>query len=446
MEWDEPRARYPNLWRDGMPAHVLAFERIGARLHLGDLIAVFYPESTRHPRRSNRFVGLSRVVGLRRAGAQGHAWIDLETAHRFDPPRRPSRAPRRVFMCCDPGWPEQDVALFREVFDAAIAAGWAPHAEELAEREETPAARPGAEPAQARVDVPEPDAPEEGPARNETASRPPEASAGNGERVFAGADYSGDMRDPREHTWLALVALSDDRLRVLRLAPTGRSGLQTALRDPDRELMRAEAIGLGFPFGLPVAFAESLLGGPFPEEGWWALARRLERMSWPEYLTALHDFRDSRGELQRLADEQAGTLSPLHRSDPDLGSRCYHGIRMIAEDRSRYAIRPFESAQGRALIEVNPHGSLRKIGVGGEPSKGVIARLETLPFLPVALDDAARQRCLQRRDALDAVIAARCAAVATLTAEAEKTPEQLAPEQADRVRREGWVYGLQEPA
>ena len=46
----------------------------------------------------------------------------------------------------------------------------------------------------------------------------------------------------------------------------------------------------------------------------------------------------------------------------------------------------------------------------------------------------------------EAVIAARCAAVAVLTAEANKTPEELAPEQAERVRKEGWIYGLGEPA
>ena len=109
MEWDEPRARYPNLWNEGMPAHVLAFERIGARLRLGDLIAVYHPASAKHPERSNRFVGLARVIGVRRADDPQHAWVDLEAAHRFDPPLETKRTPRRVFMCCDPGWPEHDV-------------------------------------------------------------------------------------------------------------------------------------------------------------------------------------------------------------------------------------------------------------------------------------------------------------------------------------------------
>ena len=439
MEWDEPRARYPNLWRDGMPAHVLASARVASRLRLGDLIAVFYPAGTKHPERSNRFVGLSSVSGLRRADRPGHAWIDLETEHRFDPGLEVEPAPRRVFMCCDPGWPEADVEIFQRVFDAAIAAGYSPPGKEPPAAPEKPAAEPAAAPPAAE--------PAEEAAPEPAVVDRVEPSHDNGDRLFAGADYSGDMRDPRDQTWLAVVALSDGRIRVRRLAPTGRSGLQTALRDPDRDLMRAEAIGLGFPFGLPLPFAESLLGGAFPEEGWWALARKLEKMSWPDYLTALHEFRDAKGEPQRHADERAGTQSPLRRVDPDLGSRFYHGIRMIAEDRSRYAIKPFESAQGRTLFEVSPHGALRKIGIPDDaPAKQAVRDLEKLEYLPVEMGERERKRCLERRDALNAVVAARCAAIATLTDETTRTPEELAPDNPDLVRREGWVYGLKEPA
>ena len=72
MEWDDGRARYPNLWHDGMPRHVLAYDRVVSRLRLGDLIAVFYPTSQKHPRRSERFLGISRVVGLRsQSGGEG---------------------------------------------------------------------------------------------------------------------------------------------------------------------------------------------------------------------------------------------------------------------------------------------------------------------------------------------------------------------------------------
>ena len=124
QEWDEPRAKYPNIWQDGMPRHVMAFDTVAGRLRLGDLVAIFHPVSKRRPERSDRFIGLSRVVGLRRADGQGYCWIDLDTEHRYAKAPLPESRPRRVFLCCDPGWPGPEVELFRAVFDAAVAAGW----------------------------------------------------------------------------------------------------------------------------------------------------------------------------------------------------------------------------------------------------------------------------------------------------------------------------------
>ena len=293
MEWDDARARYPNIWHDGTPRHVLAFDRVASRLRLGDMIAAYYPASQRHPRRSERFLGISRVAGLRAADADGFAWIDLQTAHKFDPPLDLGQQPRRVFLCCDPGWPDPEVDLFRQVFAAAVKAGWEPLAEdqETSETTETPVTAP---------EMPRPEQPisQEPPvqvpaeASTETVPEPvavpvepsPPQPLG---RLFAGVDFSGDMRDPRDATWLSIVELRDERLRVHRLDATGRHGLQNYLRDPDSTMMSVEAIGLDFPFGLPIDFAQKLMGDDFPEEGWWALAKAFERMSRPQYLIAL---------------------------------------------------------------------------------------------------------------------------------------------------------------
>jgi len=469
MEWDDARARYPNIWHEGMPRHILAFDRVVSRLRLGDLVAVFYPASQRHPERAEKFLGLSRVAGLRLAEQRGFGWIDLETAWRFAPPLSLGQQPRRVFLCCNPGWPGPEVALFERVFDAAVAAGWRPREEERepleahaalvppAESEPSSApgvvaaaVEPGLDAGQAAsasdVGAEEPSplspaAPESEPVRE------PEPS-GSG-RMFAGADYSGDMRDPRRATWLALAELRGDRLRVVRLEPTGRHGLQNYLRDPDRTLLNVEAIGLDFPFGLPLPFAEKLLGGPFPEDGWWALARKMEKMTRPDYLVAVQEFRDAEGEVKRLTDERAAAVSPLHRVNPDLGPMTYHGIRMIAEDRSRFALRPFESAQGRLLLEVYPGGMVKKLGLGaggGQESRNseIVEALLKLPRLRVELDEPEMRNCLASRDALDAVIAARCAAQAVLSGEADRSPEDLAPGEGERIRLEGWIYGLRE--
>lgn len=439
MEWDDPKARYPNVWHEGMPRQILAFDTVATRLRLGDLIAVFSPPSQKHPERSERFVGISRVTSLRLAHAPTLAWVELETAHRFDPPLDLGDGPRRVFLCCDPGWPAREVALFRRLFDAAVQAGWKP-AEEESEQGAAPH-REHEEHAEAPAKEPVP------PPRSKAepqAERRPEPTG----RLFAGADYSGDMRDPKDGTWLAVAEWTEaERLRVVRLEPTGRHGFEKHLRDPDTELQRVEAFGLDFPFGLPLAFAQAILGGPFPEDGWWALARRLEQMSRPEYLIALQDFRDAHGEVKRLADERADAFSPLHRVDPDLGSMAYHGIRMIAEERSRYAVRPFESARGRLLLEVYPGGSLRRLGFrlqgAGENERppAILEALVTAPAHAVDVEEPFRRRCLESRHALDAVLAARCAAIAVLTGEADRSPDELAPGEADRIRTEGFIYG-----
>ncbi|MBZ5638953.1 MAG: DUF429 domain-containing protein [Acidobacteriia bacterium] len=450
LEWNDSRARYPNLWHEGMPCQILAFESMGSRLRLGDLIAVYHPASQTFPKRSERFVGISRVIGMRRARGAGSVWVDLETAHRFDPPLDLGEAPGRVFLCCDPGWPAREVSLFRRVLDAAVVAGFKP----LAGETEAPAEAGHAD--ETFVEESDRGIETERGAGEPTSATDLESDAHQtpmwtgptpGARLFAGVDFSGDMRDPKDGTWLALLELKEERLAVVRLEATGRNGLEAQLRNPDAALLHAEAIGLDFPFGVPVPFAETLLGGPFPEEGWWALARKLERMSRPTYLIALQEFRDAHGELKRLTDESAGAFSPLHRVNPDLGPMTYQGIRMIAEERSRYALRPFESAKGRLLLEVFPGASLRRLGLEasgpGDRPHSIVDALSRAARLPVEIGQPFLRRCVARRDALDAVAAARCAALAVLSGETDRTPEDLAPGQGDRVRKEGWIYGLE---
>ena len=252
MEWDDPRARYPNIWFEGMPRHIIAFERVVSRLRLGDLVAVYYPASQRHLGRAERFAGISRVAGLRRADQAGFGWIDLETAHKFKEPLGLGQQPRRVFLCCDPGWPGPEVDLFKRVFDAAIAEGWEPREEEM-EAAEAIAAAPEPE-APVEVVAPEseaiapelsggqeePSAPDADPTPEVIAQQTEDETApepGEPARMFAGVDYSGDMRDPRDRTWLAVAELRGDRLRVTRLEATGRYGLQNYLRDPGLSLI-----------------------------------------------------------------------------------------------------------------------------------------------------------------------------------------------------------------
>lgn len=266
-------------------------------------------------------------------------------------------------------------------------------------------------------------------------------------RQFGGVDFSGDMRDRKDGTWLAVLELRGDRLQTIRLEATGRAGLESRLMDVHPGLLRVEAVGLDFPFSLPRGFAESLLGGGVPGEGWWALARRFKSLSRPQYLQALNDYREAHGEAKRFTDEHAQAFSPLHRVNPDLGPMTFHGIRMIAKGRSRHALRPFESAKGRLLFEVYPGGFVRRHGLDKEKVPGgrlasIVTALARLPRLPVDVEAPWRSKCLSQRDALDALLAARCAAGAVLSGEIDREPNELAPEHAEQVRTEGWIYGL----
>ena len=85
---------------------------------------------------------------------------------------------------------------------------------------------------------------------------------------------------------------------------------------------------------------------------------------------------------------------------------------------------------------------------GGQGSRNlaILRALKALPSFPVEMDEPRVRECLASRDALDAVIAARCAAWAVLSGEADLGPADLAPGEGDRVRLEGWIYGLREPA
>jgi|GEM_PF-3601608 len=120
---------------------------------------------------------------------------------------------------------------------------------------------------------------------------------------------------------------------------------------------------------------------------------------------------------------------------------------MLAEERSRYTVRPFESAKGRYLFEVR--APLQEVGLNEETlqdrtgwKREIQERLAGLPKLPIRLSDRLKTQCGASGAALKAALAARQAAAAILSGEVEKTPEELAGDQADRVAREGWVYGV----
>ena len=104
-------------------------------------------------------------------------------------------------------------------------------------------------------------------------------------------------------------------------------------------------------------------------------------------------------------------------------------------------MRPFEQAQGKVLIEVFPEGAMQKLQESGNGRPEAIEALAGAPEMPVDIPRAFRNYCEANVEALGAVIAARCAAMAVASGETEKTPEELAEGEAERIRHEGWIYG-----
>lgn len=420
LEWNDPKAKYPNRWAEGLPAHVLAYDTVAGRLRLGDLVAVYHPASTKHVLRSERFVGIVRVAGLRRSDRDDLCWVDLEPVHRFDPPLDAGRAPRRVFLCCDDGWPDEDRDLFATVYRAAVDAGWRPGPHETFEP--PPATTPATSAA-----------PAEPPAR-------PDADVPG--RRFGGLSWSGDRRDPREDTWIAVARLADDGgLEIERLDAVGREGAVRALSADDAPLRRAEAIGCAFPFGLPAPFVEGSIEVA-EDAGWWAVGEALRSIGYVEFLTRVKAYHEADGEPLRRTDRAAGVPSALDREGVDRASQAFHGLRALAVVRSHFAVRPFEQAAGVPLLEVDPAASARDVAAPRSSTGDAwVEVLEAASDRPVRLAGALRARCAGSRHALAAVLAARAAARAVLTGEVDRTAGDLAPDAPDRVLREGWVYG-----
>ena len=101
---------------------------------------------------------------------------------------------------------------------------------------------------------------------------------------------------------------------------------------------------------------------------------------------------------------------------------------------------PGESSSG--ALSASPATSITQPSGRDE----VVRVLGAARSLPVALDPAGRRSCHGSRSALEAVVAARCAAMAVIAGEADKAPDELSPGDGERIRHEGWIYGLQEPA
>lgn len=262
----------------------------------------------------------------------------------------------------------------------------------------------------------------------------------DGIRFFGGIDFSG-AKEPLSNLWTAVGERVGDRLRILSVRPHAyRVDLAGYVADgwrsvdPDSAGGATILWGADFPFGLPTDVARALGAGSS-----WA-----NQVAWVADRPA-DEIRGAAGDsarLPRLTD--AGALAPL---DLRLYKQTTQGLRWIHELREAVddpvAILPHHPEDGAptTLIEVYPSATVRDLGLPRRRSPGrpgeIRARVAALrPYLDFASADA-ESAAATLEDAWDATVA--CLTAFLCRSDLDQ-PIRLNPQQADRVRSEGWIY------
>lgn len=240
-----------------------------------------------------------------------------------------------------------------------------------------------------------------------------------------GVDFSG-AREAGAKTWLAEATADDDGLHVERCRSlgdlAGTTAREPALAELVVRLQDADAAGLDFSFGLPVAVHDTEY--------------------WPEFLRwfprefddpdEMRDVCRERAEYQtdgertfvaRTTDEQVGASSPYHWL---VAHQTFYGVRdvlgpLVTDGAA--VVAPMQERDGDddrpTLCEVYPAATLRSLDLPSQRYKDASAedrevyherRERIIAGLPdaVTLDESVRETALgdEGGDALDAVLAA----------------------------------------
>jgi hypothetical protein len=275
--------------------------------------------------------------------------------------------------------------------------------------------------------------------------------------LVAGADYSGAKTVPNE-TWLALGTLSNDILEISQLSRCGSHKLAMELN----AVKQLKAVGLDFPFSLPVPFiqflADKLEQPTF--ENWQQLVEKLAFLPFEKFLELVTEFKV---EPKRLADTSINrvAISPLHRGNPSMVQMTYQGMKLLASlDPKIFFVLPFQDAVpfGCAVMETYPREVLCSLNLpdtgyktkDSEQSatmrKEIVRRLtriresklpgrEHCPFL--TLSKGAERAAQESDHALDAVLACFSTAMWQMSPKLFKDPYET---DDMNVFLEGWIY------
>jgi hypothetical protein len=279
-------------------------------------------------------------------------------------------------------------------------------------------------------------------------------------RFVGGVDFSGAKEAPNE-TWLAIGNLSSMGVEIVDLQRIGSHKLLNQLAAGPPLI----ALGLDFPFSLPIDFAQFIAEKQsLPSfQSWQELAECLAFISFEQFISLVDQFgKETKRHTDKLSKPVA--QSPLHRGNPSMVQMTFQGIRLLASlDPAKFSIAPFQK-DDRAkcqVLEVYPSASLNsfRLPCRGYKSKekkdqdavfaarkSMIRQLMQLRETgDVALKDVPRldmstqmeSNAITSDDAFDAIVA--CYTAATLVDAPRYFSDPFETDNLD-VLIEGWIF------
>lgn len=177
-----------------------------------------------------------------------------------------------------------------------------------------------------------------------------------------GVDFSG-ARDAGRKLWLTVCVEREGKLHVKSSVPAGSqfgaADRGEALAGLREAIVRADVVGIDFPFGLPARVHGFDRWGDACE---WVV----ESVEGPEDLRRQCVERTREGEpayCRRATDEHHGAPSPYHWV---VAAKTYYGITNVLWpllERGAITARPMQDGDGTPVCEVSPTGTLADVGL-----------------------------------------------------------------------------------
>ena len=294
---------------------------------------------------------------------------------------------------------------------------------------------------------------------------------------IVGVDFSG--RETRNTTWVTEAVVQNGVLSISKChrpsfknPSLSRKNAHDKLVKLLRELPNEAVAAMDFPFSVPRAFAEQLAPVSSRMPHLWCATAKID---YKTFKTWVDCFIKTHGEMIRRGDAHFGgpfsPLKPEGKGPPTMRPMTFYGMKMLHRlweaNSPRFRIPPLpdDGRTGPVLIETMPGVLLRTFGLPAEgykdaPSnsgakkkkakenretilKGLEDKLRAGYRLSLKFPDRRlRDKCIEKHDCLDSLVAAIAAALWKLENSAILHPRVVIPpdEEIKNARLEGWLY------